>query len=146
MFNKKYARRFRNDTPRASTIDHRRYTEDRFPEEAFLIPSCSEIKIFRWKAREEKERSNQDKQKRVIAVFFLTAINLITATIFTSRRRCITTNHFSRSRHPFLRRVLSTSGRKSFRNSSFSAAIALSFRVLRLFSRVSKAARLCSGW
>lgn len=70
MFNKKYARRFRNDTPRASTIDHRRYTEDRFPEEAFLIPSCSEIKIFRWKAREEKERSNQDKQERVIAATF----------------------------------------------------------------------------
>lgn len=85
--NKEYVQRFRNDT--VSTI-RTRCTEDRFPEQEFLrvIPSCNEIKIFRWAkrdVREQREKERQGKgrggQSNRVHVFFFFAINLITATI-----------------------------------------------------------------
>lgn len=76
--NKEYVQRFRNDT--VSTI-RTRCTEDRFPEQEFLrvIPSCNEIKIFRWAkrdAREQREKESQGKGRggqsnRVHVFFFL---------------------------------------------------------------------------
>lgn len=115
----------------------------RFPEEGFLrvIPSCSGIKIFRWEGRgkraeREREKEKDEEEGRIIAVF-------------SDRHK----SHYSDNFHPAMvlhhRSFFSTpplhKRRKPLRNSSFSAAIALSFRVLRLFSRVSQAAWLCGG-